>query len=55
MMFGYQSSILHTSVDIHIDIETEISMQGLSTIDIRGTLISMDEYQFLWISVLNCP
>jgi len=29
------SSIIHTSVDIHIDIQAEISMQGYSAMDIR--------------------
>ena len=28
MMFGCHSSIIHTGVDIHIDIQAEISMKG---------------------------
>jgi len=36
MIFGCQPSILHTSVDIHIDIQARISMHG-HTIDVRGT------------------
>jgi len=35
MIFGYQFSIIHTSVDIHIDIQPGISMQGHSAMDIR--------------------
>jgi len=30
-----QSSIIHTSMDIHIDIQAGISMQGYYAIDIR--------------------
>jgi len=36
MIFGCQSSIIHASVDIHIDIQARISMQGHPIIDIRG-------------------
>jgi len=35
MTFGCQSSIIHTSVDIHIDIQAWISMQGHSAMDIH--------------------
>jgi len=36
MFFGYQSSIIiNLSVDIHIDIQAGISMQGNSEMDIR--------------------
>jgi len=35
MIFGCQSSIIHTSVDIQIDIQERISMQGYSAMDIR--------------------
>jgi len=35
MIFGCQSSIIHTSVDVHIDIQVRISMQGHSAMDIR--------------------
>jgi len=35
MIFGCQSSILHTSVDIHIDFQVMIYMQGHSTMDVR--------------------
>jgi len=35
MIFGRQSSIIHTSVDVHIDIQARISMQGHSAKDIR--------------------
>jgi len=35
MIFGCQSLITHTSVDIHIDIQAWISMQGHSSMDIR--------------------
>ena len=35
MIFGCQSPIIHTIVDIHIDIPARISMQGHSTMDIR--------------------
>jgi len=34
-IFGCQSSILHTSVDIHIDIQVEISKQGHFTMDVH--------------------
>jgi len=33
--FGRQSSIIHTSVDIHIDTRARISMQGHFATDIR--------------------
>jgi len=36
MIFGCQSSIIHTSVDIHVDILAGISMQGHSAMDIRS-------------------
>jgi len=35
MIFECQSSIIHTSVDINIDIEAGISMQGHSVMNIR--------------------
>jgi len=35
MIFACQSSAIHASVDIHIDIQAGISMQGHSSIDIR--------------------
>ena len=44
MMFGCQSSIIHTSVDIHIDIQGGISIQGHSEIDIRKQQISISGY-----------
>jgi len=34
-IFGCQSSITHTSVDIHLDIQAGISMQGHCAMDIR--------------------
>jgi len=37
-IFGCQSSILHTSVNNHIDIQARILMQG--RMDVRGTQIS---------------
>jgi len=37
MIFRCQSSIIHTSVYIHIDIQAGISMQGHFTVDIRET------------------
>ena len=54
MIFGCQSSITYTSVDIHIDIQAGISMQGHSAMDIRKT-INIHEFMsmFLWISVFN--
>jgi len=62
MIFGCQSSIIHTSVDIHIDIQAGMFMQGHSAMDIRknkyswiDTLVFMDiSLQFsmlLWISI----
>jgi len=35
LIFGCQSSIIHTSVNIHIDIQARISIQGHSAMDIR--------------------
>jgi len=35
MIFGCQSSVIHTSVDIHMDIQARISLQGHSAMDIR--------------------
>ena len=35
MIFRCQSSIIHTSVDIHIDIQAGISKKGHSAMDIR--------------------
>jgi len=40
MIFVFQSSILYRYVDIHIDIQTRISIQRHSAIDVRGTWIS---------------
>jgi len=40
MVYECHSSIFHTSVDIHIDIQAGIFMQGHSTIDIRETNIN---------------
>jgi len=62
MIFGCQSSIIHTSVDIHIDIQAPISMQGHSAMDIRKQEMSINEYPYfmdislqlsmlLWISL----
>jgi len=53
MIFGCQSSILLTSVDIHIDIQTGIYMQGHFTMDVRERWISTNWYPcFLWIRLL---
>jgi len=38
MIFGCQSSSIHTSVDINIDIHLRISSQGHSAIDIRKNI-----------------
>jgi len=35
MIFGCQSSIIRPSVDIHIDIQAGISVQGRPAIDVR--------------------
>jgi len=35
MIFGCHSSIIHTRVDIHIDIQARISLQGHSAMGIR--------------------
>jgi len=35
MIFGCQFSIIHTSVDVNIDIQARITMQGHSEVDIR--------------------
>jgi len=52
MIFGCQSSIIHTSVDIHIDIPAGISMKGRPAMDIRKRQISMNVYPcFMDISV----
>jgi len=45
--FWMPDFILHTTVDIHIDMQAWISMQGHSAMDIRATSISVDEYPFL--------
>jgi len=45
MIFGCQSSIIHASVDIHIDIQPGKSMQGHSAMDIKK--INIHE----WISM----
>ena len=39
MIFGCQSSIIHISVDIHIDIQARISMQGHSAMDTSKQMI----------------
>jgi len=52
MIFGCQPSIIHTSVDIHIDIQAVISMQGHSTLDTRKKY-SRVNIHVLWISVFN--
>jgi len=44
MIFGFQSSIIYASVDIHIDIQAGISIQGRSTMDIREIWISTNGY-----------
>jgi len=51
MIFGCHSSILHTSVDINIDIQARISMQGHSTMNVHEYL-RMDIH-VLWTSVFN--
>jgi len=63
MIFGYQFSPIHTSVNIHIDIQAGISMQEHSAMDIRKQYMSMNEYlcffmdislhlsMFVWISI----
>jgi len=55
MIFGCQYSIIHTSVDIHIDIQARISMQGYSEMDIHTINIHKWIPMFLWISVLSYP
>ena len=35
MIFGCQSSIIHSSVDVLIDIQARVSMPGHSAMDIR--------------------
>ena len=53
---GCQSSIIHTSVDIHINIQAGISMQGHSAMDIRKQWISINGYWIrIWTSVFNYP
>ena len=42
--FLCQSSIIHTSVDIRIDIQVRISLQGHSAMDIRKQCISINGY-----------
>ena len=48
---GCQSSIIHTSVDIQIDIQAGVSMQGHSALHIH----EWTGHLFLWISVFNYP
>jgi len=55
MIFWCQSSIIYTSVDIHIDIQKWIFMQGHPAMDIRKQYISINGCPFLWISVFNYP
>jgi len=45
MYFGCHSSIIHASVDTHLDIQASVSIQGHSTIDIRWIWISTNRYQ----------
>jgi len=53
MISGHQSSIIHASVDIQIDIQVGISMKGQSTMDVRGSRVSTKEYPcFMDISLL---
>jgi len=47
IIFGCQTSFIHTRVDIHINIQVRISMQGHSTMDIRKW-ISMSGYPCLY-------
>ena len=42
MIFGCQCSIINTSVDIHIDIQAGISIEGYSAMDIRKRQIFMN-------------
>jgi len=62
MIFGCQSSPIHKSVDIHVDIQARISMQGHSSMNIRKQKIYIDGYphfmdislqlsMVLWISI----
>ena len=52
MIFGCQSSIIHTSVDIHIDIQARISMQGHFAMDSRKQKNPlMDIHVFMDISL----
>jgi len=44
MIFVCQSSIIHTSLDIHIDIQAGVSMQGHSAMDVRKQYISINGY-----------
>jgi len=53
MIFRGQSSIIHTSVDIHIDIQAGISMQGHSAMDIQTINIHELISLLLWMSVFN--
>jgi len=51
MIFGCQSSIIHTSVGILIDIQARISMQGHSAMNIRKQYkYSQMDIHVLWIS-----
>jgi len=52
MNFGCQSSIIHTSEGIHIDIQAR--MQGHSAMDIRKKY-PLRDIHVLWISVFNYP
>jgi len=47
--FRIQSSIIRARVDIHIDIQAGISMQGHSATDIRKQQISMNEYPYFYV------
>jgi len=55
MIFGCQSLIIHTSVDIHIDIQAWISMHGYSAMGIRKQKISIMDIHVLRMSVFNYP
>jgi len=43
-VFGCESSNIHISVDIHIDIQARVSMQGHSVMDIRKQKVFINGY-----------
>ena len=55
MLFGCQSSIVHKSVEIRIDIQAGISFQEYSAMDIRKQYISMSGYPFFMDISFNYP